>query len=120
MLSLFELARKWFPLNAAGYTPEEPGEIAEREALNKRASEIWLTYHDNEPWARAKLAAGLNLTPEALQYMEREVTAREAAEAARKKNLETEYAPDVEIESAGQRERPGDGGRDREESGSGI
>lgn len=120
MLNLLELAKKWFPLNAAGHVPEEPGEIAEREALNKRVGEIWLAYHNQEPWAKVKLAAGLHLTPEALHYMEREVTARELAEAARLQNLKAQDPSDVEGLTFERNKRASDGGDDRPNSEGGV
>lgn len=114
MLNLLELAKKWFALNAAGHTPEEPGEIAEREAFNKRVGELWLAYHDQEPWAKVKLAAGLRLTPEAVVYMEREVTARKLAEAARLKNLEPDNDQNQNSAVSGD-QRSSTGGSDRAE-----
>lgn len=120
MLNILELAKKWMALNAAGHTPEEPGEVAEREAFTKRVGEIWLAYHDNAPWAQAKLDAGLRLSPEALQYMEREVEARRLADEALKKNLAIKDKDDVTAITVSRGEPAGDGRRDSQDSGSGV
>lgn len=75
-MTLLELARKWLRPKA------EPETVEEREEQVKFrgcARKIWMEYHNNELWARAKMEAGLNLTPEALVYMERENTARRLA-----------------------------------------
>jgi hypothetical protein len=91
VLNLIELARKWLPRNGRPLPDDiAETELAERDEFNRRAGEVWLAYHDNEPWAKAKLARGMVLTPEALEYMERAVNARNLADEARKKNLETE------------------------------
>jgi hypothetical protein len=37
---------------------------------------VYLEYHDNSPWAKAKVANGLVLTPESVAYMQREIDER--------------------------------------------
>lgn len=56
---------------------EQPAKDAAEEA----AVQTFLAYHDNSPWAVAKVAAGLVLNPEGLDYMRREVAARADAKA---------------------------------------
>lgn len=121
-MTLLELARRWLKPGAKAETQDEASQELEFREL---AATVWLAYHDNEPWAQRKLEAGLNLTPEALQYMEREVLARAAAEAHRKKLTENEndsstdklkVAPDAGSQHPGNSERDGSGGAERGES----
>lgn len=58
------------------------------DAAKAEADKVFLDYHDNSPWAQAKVAAGLRLTPEALSYMRNETAAR----AERKLRFEKENA----------------------------
>jgi hypothetical protein len=75
-MTLLELARKWLRPKAE---PETAEEAEEQVKFRERARQIWMAYHNDELWARNKMEAGLNLTPEALVYMERENTARRLA-----------------------------------------
>ncbi len=89
-MSLLDLARRWL---RPGAKAETDAEIAEEADFRKRAGEVWLAYQNNELWARRKLEAGLALTPEALDYMEREIEARKVMadhDAAIKKEVEAE------------------------------
>lgn len=120
MLNLLELAKKWLTgarFEIAEMTPEL---FTERDAFNKRVGEIWLAYHNNEPWAQAKLAAGLHLTPEALIYMEREVNARSLARQALLKNLNIKDPADVEAISISRSEPHSDGGSSGADSEGGV
>lgn len=50
---------------------------------------VFLEYHRNSPWSQAKVAAGLNMPAEAVEYMQRELDERarhQAEYAARLKD----------------------------------
>lgn len=51
---------------------------------------VFLAYHENTPWAHAKIAAGLRLTPESLVYMEKELERRKLALEFYNQQLATE------------------------------
>lgn len=51
---------------------------------------IFLLYHQNTPWARAKVEAGVRLTPESVAYMQQELDSR----ALRKKLYDEQLAKD--------------------------
>lgn len=46
------------------------------EEFQNRCRAVWLEYHEDADWAQRKLNAGLILTPEGIDYMEREIFAR--------------------------------------------
>lgn len=117
MLNLLEKARRWLNPKAE---PETVEEREEQVAFRAEARRIWLAYHDNEPWARAKMEAGLQLTPEALVYMERELTARTLAEEARQRNLKAQDPSDVEAISTSRSEPHSDGGSSGADSEGGV
>lgn len=50
----------------------------------------FLAYHDNSPWAHAKVRAGLRLTPESVAYMEKELERRKLVTEAYNQQLATE------------------------------
>lgn len=50
-----------------------------KDAAQKEADEVFLTYHENSPWAQAKVKDGLRLNPEGLEYMRRENEGRAEA-----------------------------------------
>lgn len=118
MLSLLELARKWL-VRLPGVSDLSAEELGERDAFHRRASALWLEYHENQPWAQRKLQSGtVHLTPEALAYMEQEIESRaayKAHEAAIKKQLENENAVPPENAAPHNGEpggtEPGDAGR---------
>lgn len=122
MLNLLELARKWLKPGAIAAATDagDAKELEELESFNKRVGEIWLTYHENAPWAIRKLANGLRLTPEALDYMEREVEVRRLADEALKKNLAIKDSSDVEAIIVSQRQPAVHGASDGTDAGSSI
>lgn len=99
-------------VGSAAYKADQAAKTAKLKAVTEaifqdNGKNVFLEYHDGADWAVRKAAAGLRLTPEAVDYMEREVKARKLADEARKKNLETENAvlsetrPDVGGEPVG-------------------
>lgn len=54
------------------------------------ADAIYLAYHDQSPWAVAKVAAGLRLTPESVAYMEKELERRKLAAESYAQQLASE------------------------------
>lgn len=62
-----------------------------RDAVWKTAEDrVFLDYHGNSPYARAKVEAGLRLPPEALEYMRRELAERARAKAEYETRLKDE------------------------------
>lgn len=59
------------------------------------AERVFLDYHDNSAWAKAKIVAGVHLFPESVAYMQRELDERARAAAERDKNLKEE-SPDAQ------------------------
>lgn len=111
-MSLLDLARKFL---RPGYKAEGDEEAAAEAEFRTKAGKVWLDYHNNELWARRKLEAGLTLTPEGLDYMEREVETRKlAAEHADniKKEIEAENAAPIPPTPAGDSESAGIRGSD--------
>lgn len=54
-------------------------DLREQPAIDaKQAADeaVFLEYHDNSPWAKAKVKAGLRLNPQAVNYMTMENEAR--------------------------------------------
>ncbi len=74
------------------------------DAVKADADAAYLAYHDNSPWAQAKVKAGVRLNPDAVAYMKRETEARNeqrarfnaesaAYEAQRRKDMGLDPAP---------------------------
>lgn len=51
---------------------------------------VFLEYHHNSPWAQAKVAAGLNIPAEAVEYMQRELDERARHKAEYEARLKDE------------------------------
>src|SRR5206468_3883366 len=54
--------------------------------------QVFLDYHQNSPWAQAKVKAGVGLFPESVAYMKRELAERKRAADAYQAELEKENA----------------------------
>lgn len=53
-----------------------------RDQIHRSSDDqVFLEYHNNSPWAKAKVAAGLRLAPEAVAYMKRELAESARAQA---------------------------------------
>lgn len=124
-MSLLDLARRWL---RPGATAANESEEAERADFQKRAEALFLEYYYNSPYAHAKIKAGLRLTPEALDYMQREVDNRRIAaqivaentkEESRETNDSVALAPPGDVQRGGPGARDGDGGGQQGEAGSG-
>lgn len=107
------------------YKADQAAKTAKLKAVTEaifqaNGKKVFLEYHDGADWAARKAAAGLRLTPEAVDYMEREVKARKLADEARKKNLETENAVLSETKPDVDGERGGDGAGDVRSTDNGV
>lgn len=104
-------------VGSVAYKTAQAAKNAEAKAraeavFKKHAQAVFLAYHENAGWAVRKVEAGIHLTPEAVEYMEREVNARKLAEEARAKNLEKTDVENPENELAAIDKSAGTGERD--------
>jgi hypothetical protein len=60
---------------------------------------VFLTYHDHSPWAQAKVAAGLRLAPDAMDYMRHAIAERGRAKTERETILAAMKAEDEKPET---------------------
>lgn len=69
---------------------------------------VFLDYHEQSPWAKAKVSAGLRLTPEALAYMQNEIDARGLRKKLYDEQLEKEKAETTNGAAKNNQERKSD------------